>query len=104
MWSTTLTRLRASQPKDRRTTTQAVKTSGDVPLNDFVGRTLALGPKYATEPKKSAPVLVAIARRVAKGAPVDERDSLVKECVRLVSRKKPVVSFAYSASAAVYAG
>ncbi|KAH6920340.1 hypothetical protein HPB50_028672 [Hyalomma asiaticum] len=92
MWSTTLTRLRASQPKYRRTTTEAVKTSGDLPLPDFVERTLALGPKYATEPKKSAPELVSTAKRVAKGVPVGERDSILNECVRVVSRKKPVVT------------
>ncbi|KAH6946874.1 hypothetical protein HPB50_015664 [Hyalomma asiaticum] len=92
MWSTTLARLRASQPKYRRTSTQAVKTSRDLPLPDFVERTLALGPKYATEPNKSVPELVSIARRVAKGVPVGERDSLVNECVRVVSRKKPVMT------------
>ncbi|KAH6927068.1 hypothetical protein HPB50_026680 [Hyalomma asiaticum] len=92
MWSTTLTRLRASLPKYRGSSTQAVKTSGDFPLPDFVERTLALGPKYATEPKKSAPELVSIARRVAKGGPVGERDSIVNEGVRVVSRKKPVVT------------
>ncbi|KAH7942827.1 hypothetical protein HPB52_001609 [Rhipicephalus sanguineus] len=82
MWSVALSSLRARLPK-------AVKTSGDVRLPDCVKKTLSLGPKFATEPKKSAPELISIARRVARAAPNSDEDSLVNECVSVVSRKRP---------------
>ncbi|KAH7938967.1 hypothetical protein HPB52_003116 [Rhipicephalus sanguineus] len=89
MWSVALSSLRARLPKVRHAPTQAVKTSGDVRLPDYVKKTLSLGPKFATEPKKSAPELISIARRVARAAPNSDEDSLVNECVSVVSRKRP---------------
>ncbi|KAH7984308.1 hypothetical protein HPB52_019162 [Rhipicephalus sanguineus] len=89
MWSVALSSLRARLPKVRHAPTQAVKTSGDVRLPDYVKKTLNLGPKFATEPKKSAPELISIARRVARAAPNSDEDSLVNECVSVVSRKRP---------------
>ncbi|KAH7976905.1 hypothetical protein HPB52_021482 [Rhipicephalus sanguineus] len=58
----------------RHVPTHAVKTSGDVRLPDYVKKTLSLRPKFATEPKKWAPELISIARRVASAAPNSDED------------------------------
>ncbi|KAH7947143.1 hypothetical protein HPB52_007747 [Rhipicephalus sanguineus] len=71
------------------TPTKGCQDMGDVRLPDYVKKTLSLGPKFATEPKKSAPELISISRRVARAAPNSDEDSLVNECVSVVSRKRP---------------
>ncbi|KAH8026579.1 hypothetical protein HPB51_022040 [Rhipicephalus microplus] len=87
MWKQTLPRLRASIPKKTVPTTCSVRTTGQVSLPDYVENALKLGPKFAVEPRLSAPELLSLVRRISKCAPEGEANRCISEGVDVISRK-----------------
>ncbi|KAG0445153.1 hypothetical protein HPB47_019087 [Ixodes persulcatus] len=81
LWQLSLQRLRSSVPKKRPAATGDVKTVSDVDLPVDARRVLSLGPKFAVEPRMSAPELLGLVRAVSRCAPVDE----VERCISEVS-------------------
>ncbi|KAL1468858.1 hypothetical protein MTO96_041213 [Rhipicephalus appendiculatus] len=55
-------------------------------------RTLSLGPKFAVEPKTSAPELLAMVRQVSRHVPEQEQPHSISEGVDAVSRYRPAGS------------
>ncbi|KAH8021329.1 hypothetical protein HPB51_015319 [Rhipicephalus microplus] len=87
MWKQTLPGLRASIPKKTVPTTCSVRTTGQVSLPDYVEKALKLGPKFAVEPRLSAPELLSLVRRISKCAPEGEANRCISEGVDVISRK-----------------
>nr|XP_037290089.1 uncharacterized protein LOC119185061 [Rhipicephalus microplus] len=87
MWKQTLPGLRASIPKKTVPTTCSVRTTGQVSLPDYVENALKLGPKFAVEPRLSAPELLSLVRRISKCAPEGEANRCISEGVDVISRK-----------------
>ncbi|KAG0431773.1 hypothetical protein HPB47_021465 [Ixodes persulcatus] len=76
LWQVSLQRLRSTVPKKRPAATGDVKTVSDVDLPADARRMLSLGPKFAVEPRMSAPELLGLVRAVSRCAPVDEERRL----------------------------
>ncbi|KAH7968566.1 hypothetical protein HPB52_009681 [Rhipicephalus sanguineus] len=90
LWNVTLAKLRAQKPKKQCSPgQQAVRTAGNITLPDYVQRVLSLGPKFAVEPRKTAPELLSMARCIGRAAPDSESVRCVSECVDVLCRRKP---------------
>ncbi|KAH7972155.1 hypothetical protein HPB52_007843 [Rhipicephalus sanguineus] len=88
-----LPKLRAQKPKKQCPPgLQAVRTAGNITLPDYVQRVLSLGPKFAVEPRKTAPELLSMARCIGRAAPDSEGVRCVSECVDVLCRRKPVAN------------
>ncbi|KAH7948462.1 hypothetical protein HPB52_022952 [Rhipicephalus sanguineus] len=58
-------------------------------MKDTSVQVLSLGPKFAVEPRKTAPELLSMTRCIGKAAPETEDVRCVSECVVVLCRRKP---------------
>ena len=82
----TLKHLRALTPRKTRHQSQPLHVIGDIPLPPSVEQVLSLGPKFAVEPRKSAPELLSLVRQVSQQASDTEIDRYISEGVDIISR------------------
>ncbi|KAH8033811.1 hypothetical protein HPB51_016266 [Rhipicephalus microplus] len=75
----TVRSLRQSLRKKTPVPKSQVKVIGNTTLPDNIREVLELGPKFAVEPKKSAPELLGMVRQVSKQVPDAESDRCVSE-------------------------
>ncbi|KAH8008633.1 hypothetical protein HPB51_000260 [Rhipicephalus microplus] len=74
LWNHVLPGLRQSLRKKTPVPKSQVKVIGNTTLPDNIREVLELGPKFAVEPKKSAPELLGMVRQVSKQVPDAESD------------------------------
>ncbi|KAH8042638.1 hypothetical protein HPB51_024870 [Rhipicephalus microplus] len=79
LWNHVLPGLRQSLRKKTPVPKSQVKVIGNTTLPDNIREVLELGPKFAVEPKKSAPELLGMVRQVSKQVPDAESDRCVSE-------------------------
>ncbi|KAH8027500.1 hypothetical protein HPB51_007033 [Rhipicephalus microplus] len=91
LWNHVLPGLRQSLRKKTPVPKSQVKVIGNTTLPDNIREVLELGPKFAVEPKKSAPELLGMVRQVSKQVPDAESDRCVSEGLRQSLRKKTPV-------------
>ncbi|XP_077564343.1 uncharacterized protein LOC144179781 [Haemaphysalis longicornis] len=87
-----LRQLRAAVKKQQPPTRCAVHRLEPVNLPPAVEEVLSLGPKFAVEPKRSAPELLSLVHHVSRQAPEEEQDRCISEGVDVLSRCKPAPS------------
>ncbi|KAH7935857.1 hypothetical protein HPB52_014407 [Rhipicephalus sanguineus] len=76
LWQCTLSQLRAHhRPKVRTIQGNRIYTEGDVTLPEDVSKGLALGPKFAVQPRNTGPELLSLVHKVSGLAPASEMDS-----------------------------
>ncbi|KAH8024591.1 hypothetical protein HPB51_025626 [Rhipicephalus microplus] len=83
LWNHVLPGLRQSLRKKTPVPKSQVKVIGNTTLPDNIREVLELGPKFAVEPKKSAPELLGMVRQVSKQVPDAESDRCVSEAGKL---------------------
>ncbi|KAH7983352.1 hypothetical protein HPB52_011372 [Rhipicephalus sanguineus] len=75
LWQCTLSQLRAHhRPKVRTIQGNRIYTEGDVTLPEDVSKGLALGPKFAVQPRNTGPELLSLVHKVSGLAPASEMD------------------------------
>lgn len=89
LWQATLPQLRARLPRKPSRPRNVVHTVGDVHLPDDVHRVLSYGPKFAVEPKRTGPELLALVRSVADRAADSEREHCISEGVDVLNKSRP---------------
>ncbi|KAH7982053.1 hypothetical protein HPB52_002776 [Rhipicephalus sanguineus] len=81
--------LRSVQQPKKPAQENPIHTADGVILPEFVKRTLRQGPKYAIEPRLTAPKLLSLVRKVAGLAPDSEKERCISEGVDVLHRFKP---------------
>ncbi|KAH6948208.1 hypothetical protein HPB50_023182 [Hyalomma asiaticum] len=82
--------LKTSYQKDQIAPTENLKVLGGIPVPRDITTPLNKGPKYGIEPDVPAHDLLALNRRIARKAPVGQREPFlldgVDRCLRLMSQ------------------
>ncbi|KAH7984346.1 hypothetical protein HPB52_019575 [Rhipicephalus sanguineus] len=87
LWQCTLSQLRAyRRPKVRTLQGNRIYTEGDVTLPEDVSMGLALGPKFAVQPRDTGPELLSLVHNVSGLAPASEMDMCVSSGVDVLLR------------------
>ncbi|KAH7981930.1 hypothetical protein HPB52_001811 [Rhipicephalus sanguineus] len=82
--------LRQGLRKKTPASKSQVNIIGGLTLPDSIQKVLELGPKFAVEPKKSAPELLEMVRQVSKRVPDAESERCVSEGVDVLTRSRPL--------------
>ncbi|KAH8029068.1 hypothetical protein HPB51_022533 [Rhipicephalus microplus] len=91
LWSRELASLRALRPTKPRQS-GVVHSCSEVVLPDYVHNTLALGPKFAVDQRRSAPELLSMGRSVAGRASPDDSDRCISEGVDVLPREAKMLA------------
>ncbi|KAH7957457.1 hypothetical protein HPB52_019094 [Rhipicephalus sanguineus] len=90
LWAQQLTVLRSAVVKRKPAAKKpSVHVPEHIPVPPDILQTLSLGPKYAIEPKTSAPQLLALVRHVSCHVPEEEQQRCISEGVDAIARNKP---------------
>ncbi|KAG0416015.1 hypothetical protein HPB47_006830, partial [Ixodes persulcatus] len=89
LWQQSLQRLRSGMPRKHPIAACNIKSVSEVHLPEKVKQVLDRGPKFAVEPKMSAPELLGLVRRVSRHAPDGEVERCISEGVDVLTRNKP---------------
>lgn len=88
LWRLTLKHLRSITPRKTRTQSLPLHVIGDISLPPGVRKVLSFGPKFAVEPRKSAPELLSLVRQVSQRASLTDVDRCISEGVDVLSHHK----------------
>lgn len=97
LWQCTLSQLRAHhRPKVKSVQVNRIYTEGNVTLPEDISKGLALGPKFAVQPRTSGPELLSLVHKVSGLAPASEMDRCVSSGVDVLLRdqrepRRPIV-------------
>ncbi|KAH8009859.1 hypothetical protein HPB51_020544 [Rhipicephalus microplus] len=87
LWQCTLSQLRAHhRPKVKTVQVNRIYTEGNVTLPEDICKGLALGPKFAVQPRTSGPELLSLVHKVSGLAPASEMD----RCMPRYSKKEEI--------------
>lgn len=89
LWQCALPQLRAITKKTHQESFSPVHTYGEVSLPEQVQDVLRRGPKFAVEPRRSAPELLAMVRQVSSLAAAPEVDRCVSDGVYILAKCRP---------------